>query len=428
MRFTHQRDPYGRLSACADGPPGRDVDCRIHVRVRQVPAGYAPENRLALTVLRCAMPADVAGLRSKCGIHPLDPPRRLLFQATNQGAPTVGQDAPIQACFGAATVREVRTWLVGIRSELGPPGELPNPQIFHADQIKPPRDFRACLLNPVSTTVDSTGVKPGDRDLDPQVAPGATSAAREATLQALQASSLSARPPRANQKLPGAQGGRHSHTAVDTDDLARHRRRDLGGKDSERDVPPPCSVPGNPVGPCSGHRSGEAKPHPADLRHIHRRPLAAELHESGCLRADDPEAFVLPGFAPRRPPSGAAVEVLESLVEIAERLLLNGLRTCLQPIGSSSRLRQLPCLLDIPGCWPLVAREHRPLLNSQVPHIPGVSTALLQRALLCGTGVHPEAGHGVDPTSRHRQFLRVRREGVAAPFLVAGRDTSRQHK
>jgi hypothetical protein len=59
LRFTLRRDRYRRLSACADGPSGRDV----HFRVRMMPANCTPEHRLALAVVRRAVPTDVTGLR-----------------------------------------------------------------------------------------------------------------------------------------------------------------------------------------------------------------------------------------------------------------------------------------------------------------------------------------------------------------------------
>ena len=112
LRFTLRRDPYGRLSACADGPSGRDVDCRVHVRVRLMSAGYAPEDRLALTVVRCAVPADAAGLRRVRRLIFSTRPGGLVLQAPDEQSPAVGQDAPVESGFGAATVRQVRSLVV----------------------------------------------------------------------------------------------------------------------------------------------------------------------------------------------------------------------------------------------------------------------------------------------------------------------------
>src|SRR5487761_1843243 len=44
------------------GVPRRDVACRVHVRVAGVPAGRAPEDRLALAVLPGDVPARTATL------------------------------------------------------------------------------------------------------------------------------------------------------------------------------------------------------------------------------------------------------------------------------------------------------------------------------------------------------------------------------
>src|SRR5207247_6827246 len=119
LRFTLQRDPYGRLSACADGPSGRDVDSRVHVRVRPMSAGCAPEDRLALSVVRCAVPADTTGLRRVRRVDLLDPSRRLVLQALDQAAPAAGQDAPVQSGLGPATVRQIGAWSFGVGFGLG---------------------------------------------------------------------------------------------------------------------------------------------------------------------------------------------------------------------------------------------------------------------------------------------------------------------
>ena len=124
MRFTLQRDRYRRLSAYADGPSGRDVDCRVHVRVRLMPAGCALENRLAPAVFRCAIPADATGLRRAGWIDLLYSPRRLVFEAPHEMPPTVGEDATIETGLCAAPVRQVRAWPFGVGPGLGTLGHL----------------------------------------------------------------------------------------------------------------------------------------------------------------------------------------------------------------------------------------------------------------------------------------------------------------
>ena len=107
MRFALRRDLYRRLSACPDGPSGRDIDCRIDIRVGLMPAGHAPEDRLALAVLRHAMPADTAGLRRIRRIHFLDPPRGLVLQPTDQAAPAIGQRCPDSGPLWHGAVRQL---------------------------------------------------------------------------------------------------------------------------------------------------------------------------------------------------------------------------------------------------------------------------------------------------------------------------------
>jgi len=177
LRFTLRRDLCGRLSACADGPSGRDVDCRVHIRLRLMSAGCAPEDRLALTVLRCAMPADATGLRRVRGADLLDPARSLVLQTSYQRAPAVGQDAPIETGFRASTVRQVPTCSRGIG--LGPRalGHPNDAQVFSADDIEPPRKVGAGLLHPVSSTVGGSRVQFGNRSLHAPTTMGTAMAA-----------------------------------------------------------------------------------------------------------------------------------------------------------------------------------------------------------------------------------------------------------
>ena len=93
-----------------------------------------------------------------------------------------------------------------------------------------------------------------------------------------------------------------------------------------------------------GNGSGQPEPHPADLgHHAPRAHLRFSLTIAGRLGADDAESLVQPGFAPGRSPVGACVEVLDGLVEVPQRLLLDGLRPGPQPAERGPRLGQLPC-------------------------------------------------------------------------------------
>src|SRR5688500_10483493 len=72
---------------------------RVDISVRLVPAGNAGESRLVLSRLGCAVPAGVAGLRRETRVDLLCPARSLLLQPGHELAPSVGEDAPVQARF-----------------------------------------------------------------------------------------------------------------------------------------------------------------------------------------------------------------------------------------------------------------------------------------------------------------------------------------
>ncbi len=420
LRFTLRRDPYGRLSACADGPSGRDVDCRVHVGIRLMPAGYAPEHRLALTVVRCAMPTDAAALRRVRRVHLLDSSRGLVLQPGYQVTPAVGQDAPIQSGFGTPTVWHVPTWSVGIGFGLGAPGHLSDPQVFHPDHVESPRQVGAGLLHPVLTTVTSPRGQLRDRGLHPLTPLRTATASGQAALQLLPPGLLTVRQTGARQEFTGGQRRRHGDAAIHADDLTRigcgDRRRDH----SECQMPAPHPITGHPVRLRSGNRAGQPQPNPADLRHVDRGPLPVQLPYTRRLIADNTESLVHPGSTPRRAPVGPCVEAFDRAVEVPQRLLLHGLRSCPQPPECSPRLGQLPRLLDVPRRRTFVAGPHRPLLKSQVPQVPGMPTLHQQRSLLSRRRVHPEPGHATYPISPDRQCPIP--EGRQSRFLSALND------
>ena len=70
------------------------------------------------------------------------------------------------------------------------------------------------------------------------------------------------------------------------------------------------------------------------------------------LEPDLPEAFMHAGFAPRRAAMGASEEILHGLREVAEGLLLHGLRPGRQPVVLGADHGQLGGLLVVPGSAP----------------------------------------------------------------------------
>ena len=405
MRFTLRRDPRWRLSACADGPSGRDVDSRVHVRVSRVSAGDAAEHRLVLAVLRGAVLADAAGLGRECGVDSLEPSCRLLLKTSRQCSPAITQDAAVQTGFGAAAVRQEATRSLWVGSGPGAPAHLSNPQVLDAYDVESSREIGAGLLDPVPAAIASSSEQPGNRDCYSLAAVGAGAASSQPLLQVPQPGLFGRRQSRAREKLSCGEGRRHADAAVDADDLSRAGRSNRFWDDSERQMPASGPITSDPVRLRVGYGAGQPELHPADLRNEYPRPLPIQLDDPGSLRADNAETLVLPSLTPRRATVRARVEVLDCLVEVSQRLLLHSLRSGAQPIERCPRFSELPCLLDVGRRRLFVAGPHRPLLQRQVPHRPRVSTLFQQRGLLLLRRIHPEPGHADDPIMCHRQSL-----------------------
>jgi hypothetical protein len=403
LRFTLQRDPDRLLSACADGPSGRDVQCRVHVRIRLMSASYAPEGRLALAVVRCAVPAGTAGLRRVRRVDFLDPSGRLVLQTAHQGTPAVAQNTPAQPCLGAATVWQVAAWTRGVGPGLGTSRHLSNPKIFYLDHVEPPRQIGTGLLHPILATFASARMQFGDRSFDSLTTMGASTAAGQAPLQMFEPTELALREIRAGQKFTGTQRGRHGDPAVNTDDLTRTWRGDRRWNNGECDVPATCPVAGYPVRPRIRYSTRQPQPHPTDFRHVDLGPLPVQPDDPGCLGADNAEALTQSRSAPGRRLMTPTVEALHGLVEVSQCLLLHRLRACPQPAELGPCLGQLATLLSEVRRRCPVTGPHRPLLKCQVPHVPRKPALFQQGSLLRDSRVQTEPGHETYPTRHDRQ-------------------------
>ena len=96
------------------------------------------------------------------------------------------------------------------------------------------------------------------------------------------------------------------------------------------------------------------------------------------------------GFTPRRAPVGAGKRVRPRLVEVTQRLLLNGLRPAGKPPLRSSGSSQLRGLGVEAQRRSLPSPPHQALFESEVPHIPGMSALLGQEHFLCSAWIQAE--------------------------------------
>ena len=388
MRFTVHRPPCGEVSLCWHRPSGGDVAGRVHVGVAGPGfAGDACEDRLALAVFGCNVSANGASLRRVCGREEFDTSQSLVVKPGDQLAPALTTDCSVQPSF-----------LCDLNARLGKcsprrAGHRPYVELFHSNRVELARQIRCRLLDPVASPVRFARFDSRDRQLGAPSAVGAVLCARQPLLQPAQPDPLAGCEARSMQHFPSGQCRRNRHTAVDANHAAipgpGNRVRDM----REGDMPAPGPVSRNAVRlhPL-GHRPRRAEADPSDLGHPYPRVAPVDFSDVPCLQRYLPEAFMHAGLAPRRATMGASEEVLHRLGEVAQRLLLHGMRAGCQPVVFGADLRQLSALLVIARS---MASRLPPLLllDSQIPDEAGVAAMLHQHHLLSRCGQQSEPRH-----------------------------------
>ncbi len=388
MRFTVHRPPCGEVSLRWYRPSGGDVACSVHVGVtRPRLAGDARENRLALAVFGCDVPAGGASLRRVRGRDPFDSARGLVVKPGNEGAPRLTTDRTAESPFlrhpNAGSVNGAARGVC----------HRPHVEFLHSNSVKPARKIGRRLFHPVASPVRFARFDSRDRQFSPLSTVGAALGSCEALLQPAQPDPFTRCEARGVQQLPGGQCRRHCHPAIDPDHAAIRWSRGRVGDVRERDVPATCPVPSDAVGlDVLWHGPGPSEADPPDLRHPYPPVAPVELFDMARLHPDLPEALMHAGLAPRRAPMGAGEEVPHGLCEIPQRLLLHRLRPGRQPTVFGADLSQLRRLLVVTRG----AAARLPkllLLHGQVPDEPRMPAMLQQRHLLSGRRQQPEPRH-----------------------------------
>ncbi len=388
MRFTVHRPASAEVSPCCHRPPGGDVACRVHVSVpRARAAGDAPKNRLALAISGCDVPAVGASLRRVRGGDEFKPPRSFVFQSANQPTPALATDRTVKATLGADA---------GSRAFDGAAcraAHRPHIQIFDADGVEAAGQLGRGFLDPIAAPVRVADLQFGDGQLGPHAPVGTTSRPGQPLLQSAQPLGFATAQAWGVQQFPGRQCRRHHHPAIHPDHAAISRSRDRFWDGGKRHMPPPRSVQRHPVGlNAVGYGASPPEPHPSDFRYPHPPVPTAQVFDMARFDTNLPKPFVHTGFTPGGAAMGPVEEVPHSLREVPQRLLLHGLRPGGQPRVLGAGRSQLGTLLVVAGSPP-----SRPpillLLDSQVPHEPGVATVLRQHRGLLSGGNQPTPGH-----------------------------------
>ena len=296
MRFTVRRPPTGEVSPCGHRPSGGNVACSVDVGVApSSSAGFALENRLALAVPGCDMPACGASLRRVRGRHLLHPAQRLVLQTRDEQTPAASADRPVEPTF----LSDAHTGLLD--SSPRSAGHRPHVKCFDPDRVEAASDISGGFFDPVLAPVGLTGFQFRDRPFRSCAPVGATLGPGEPLLQHLQPFRLTPGQSGCVQQFAGRQRRRHGNATVDAHDAPIARPADRSGDVGERDMPAAGPITGNPVGlDTLWHRPRQAKPHPAHLGHPHPTEAPVEPHDVMRFDRDLPKSFVHTGFTPRR--------------------------------------------------------------------------------------------------------------------------------
>ena len=370
MRFTVRRPPTGEVSPCCHRPSGGDVACSVDVGVAPTGiAGFALEDRLALAVSGCDVPARGASLRRVRSRDLFDPAESLVLQTCDQLAPATSADRAVEPAFlGDSRARLLDGAARG-------PGHRPHVKVLDPDHVEPPRQVGGGFLDPVLTPIPLTGF---------QSSRSHVSSPRGDWNRAW---------PRASRccntfnrfDSPGVRPGACSSSPVDSaadtatprsmpTTLQSPRTADRVGDMRERDMPAASPITGNPVGlDTLGHRSRQAEPHPSDLRHPHPTETAVQPFDVTRFHPDLPKPFVHTGFTPCRAAVCAGEEVPHRLREIPQRLLLHRLTAGPKPRVLGARLSQLrrTALHSREPCGPVASAVAAPPPNSTHIARPG---------------------------------------------------------
>jgi hypothetical protein len=376
LRFAVQRSGNPVASPRFHGVPRRDVTCRVHVSVTGVPAGHAPEDRLALAAFGGDVPARAATLARVRGWYPFDSSGGFVLKALDQTTPPGLQDPTVQPRFRSNLPPRV------LRRAFRRSSHVLDPQILYTDQVKPARHVGRGLLCPVVAPVLRATFQPSDMGLNLAPTIGPELRPSQFPLKGPESRRLKFRQAGAAKKLPSRQGGRHGHAAVKANNSACPRPLDRSWDRSKRNMPTSRPVACYPERlHILGNRTRPSEPNPSCLRHFDCRMVPVEATHIIWTDRYNAEALL-----PFPPPCGSPVrpgeEVPQSLREVAQGLLLHHLRSITKPQVLRPGSRKLPALLKVPRRRPPTGTPPRLLLHSKVPDVSSVRTMPNQNRFL----------------------------------------------
>jgi hypothetical protein len=385
MRFAVPRpaltDPVS--PRCHRVPPG-DISGGIEIGIAGEPAGNTAESRLALARLRGDVPAFTAPLTGVSRVNAPDSPVRLVPEALEEKAPSLGEDRAIQAGLLRDTAARR---LDGATRRTRHAGDV---QVLDLEDIVAPREIRRGLLDPILPAVPFAGAQSRDGALEPAAAVRAAHGTGQSSLQAQQAlGELLAQRGRV-EWLALARHHGDDHTAVQANDLAGAGTFDRHRDVREGDVPAAGGVAGDAVA-LHLRRDLARLPesHPADFGHEDGAPALIQSAQVVRVECDDAKAFVPIALPPGRAVVAAAKEVALGLVEISERLLLDRHAAGRQPRFGGAQFRQLPVQFGV-ARRVLAGLPQAPLFQGEIPDEPCLTAGVAEERFLLNRRGQPE--------------------------------------
>ena len=168
-----------------------------------------------------------------------------------------------------------------------------------------------------------------------------------------------------------------------------------------------------------GYGARPPETYPSSLRYPHLSNLAGQAaHVPLVAPPHNPESFIPPGFAPRRP-SGRTLRVEECgcrLSKVSQGLLLHRLGACTQPVMLGSGFGELPRLLQVARRARTARAPVLMLLHGEIPHIPSMGAVVPQHRHLGGRGKQPVLGHANTLATTSDIYREVKRRFL--PFAM----------
>jgi hypothetical protein len=264
----------------------------------------------------------------------------------------------------------------------GRASHVPNVQVLDPDYIETAGKVRRDLLAPVLSGIATEGFQPSNAGHDAVAAIRSPSRSRQLALKIPQPTLATRRQSWYGQDRSCRQRCSDRDTPVYTHHLPITRRGNWIRDCSESEMPAARAVQSYPVGLRRRDSTRPAESYPAHLRHPYFADIAAQSANMFGLDGDDSEAFMTTGLPPRGLAMRPRDEAGHCLGEIPQRLLLNHLRSCSQPVMLGPCSRELPALLQI-ARWALSSGSPvRLLFTGQVPDVTRMRAVLPQRCFL----------------------------------------------